>query len=184
MKLVKILSVLAVFAATGMMLAGCDSPAGSGNGGEVVFTKEAAPESAGAANAHGSLAGTTYHIAIKVANGGRGLKENSVVVSDATDSILVKNRHQYSIDHTINISAPRDTPYLIIRWCGTEVWTLTRSYLKAKLYNPGDTNMLKCYIDYNGDMNVYTEGLSEVSYHPWQKPANDFENAWNKAAWN
>jgi len=182
----------ALFTAGGMVLAGCDSPAGVGNGNDEAVSGEASAsghESAGVDNAHGLLSGAeasdsetvTYHFKFTVSNGGLGLIYTRGIVSDAADSILVKAKSSFSTDYVITIKAPKDTPYFIIRWSGTEL-IAPGTYLKAKIYNPCDTNIFNCFIDYNGEGKASTRGLSEVSCS--STSGADFEDSWKKASSN
>jgi len=198
----------AVFAAGGIVLAGCDSPAGVANGydGAVVFTEASAPgpESAGADSDYGLLSGSeapeleivNYEVTIKVANGGHyGLVENKCIVSNHASTILVKQKRLASGDHKIKIKAPKKTPYFIIRWRGKEAFGFP-TYLKGIIYNEGNINKLSCYIDYNGEGKLATEGMSNVSYGTGGYGSGDnsgigfggfwkdFDDAWEKASSN
>jgi len=94
MKLVKILSALAVFAAAGMMAAGCDSPAGSGAGDEAVSAGITAPMPDGAVGVADSdtAAVKTIKVKFEVLNGGIGLLHTYGIISTQDGSYLVYYR--------------------------------------------------------------------------------------------
>jgi len=181
MKLVKILSALAVFAAAGMMAAGCDSLAGSGVGDEAVFT-----ETAGSVlNSAGS--GTTKKIKVKfeVKNGGVwGLVWSYGIVSTQDDSYLVYDWDVCANDFYITITVPASDEYLNIRWKGNEGGFST--YVRAKMKAESGTITL----DYNGNAGsgkVATKNLHDVKvYGPIFSDDNkwvleDWENAKKRA---
>jgi len=174
MKLVKILSALAVIAAAVMTAAGCDSPAGSGNGNEAVFAE---------ADAGGTIAGSaaaTKKIKVKfeVLQGGGGICKNAGIVSTQDDSYLVYNQKPASRDFTITITVPASDEYLNVRWWGDDFW-LPNTCIKAKMKPESGTITL----DYNGFSGGYpkvaTKNLYDVSVTTDQK---DWKNALKRAS--
>jgi len=157
MKFVKVLSVLAVFAAAGMAAAGCDSPAGIGDGYDEVVSGEA---SAPALNSAGDGASKTIKVKFEVKNGGGGLVDNAGIVSTQDDSYLVYNEGSFSRDYTINITVPASDEYLNIRWLGNDFW-YGAYCVRAKMKPESGAITL----DYNGPVSeVTTKNLYDVHY--------------------
>jgi len=169
---------LAAFAAGGIVLAGCDSPAGVATGyNEAVFaeTSAPAPESGG-----GAIAGSTVTKKIKVKfnvkNGGWGLIKSQGIVSKQDDSYLVSGSAGCADDFVIEITVPASENYLNIRWKGTDTgWKCT--YLKAKMeLAGGQVRDYTIVLDYNGRGKVATKKLSDVTVNT-KDVNNDFSNA-------
>jgi len=157
MKPVKILSVFAVFAAAGMVPAGCDSPAGVGNG----YDETASAEESGSAGGTTALSASgtkTIKVKFEVLNGGGGLFRNGGSVSTQDDSCLVKDGKAFSRDFTIKITVPASDEYLNVRWQGDDCWQ-PDTYVKAKMKAKSGTITL----DYNGPGKVATKNLYDVS---------------------
>jgi len=161
MKLVKILLALAVFAAAGMMAAGCDSLAGSGDDGEAVFAEAGALalNSAGEGQSNDTIAKKTIKVKFEVLNGGAGLWLNAGIVSTQDDSYLVFNKNSASKDFTITIAVPASDEYLNVRWWGNNFWLFSDTYLKAKMKPESGT----ITVDYNGRGKAATKNLYDVS---------------------
>jgi len=177
MKLIKILSALAVFAAAGMVLAGCDNLAGSGSGkDEAAFAETTATESAGGTIA-GSATGTkTVKVKFEVKNGG----SNAGIVSTQDDSYLVYGRDIFNAgnDYTITITVPASDEYLNIRWKGLGAFLVDNTYLKAKMKAESGTITL----DYNGVGKVATKNLYDV--YVTTTYSQDWEDAEKRAVKN
>jgi len=158
MKLVKILSVFAVIAATGMVLTGCESPAGVGNGyNEAVFAEEAWSAGGPAFSAADGI--KTISVKFKVLNGGiKGLASSGGIVSTQDDSHLVYGWAIFANDYTVTIAVPASDEYLNIRWKGFGAYFSDDTCLSAKMKAESGTITL----DYNGVGKVATKNLYDV----------------------
>jgi len=168
---------LAVFAASVMAPAGCESPAGVGNGGEAVFAEEGAPV---AGNAGGpaalSAAGTkTIKVRFEVLNGGWGVIKSYGVVSTRDDSHLNWGFGELAEDFDIEITVPASETYLNVRWKATDFfWKET--YLKSGIQLEDGKGTYPVVLDYNGRGKVATKNLLDVSLNT-EDVNNDFYNA-------
>jgi len=176
------LLVIAVFAAGGMILSGCDSPAGAGSGDEAVSEDICAPVTGSASGTTAGSAAGTKKIKVKfeVGNGGLGLYKSAGIVSTQDDSYLVYDSNIFSWDFTITITVPANDEYLNIRWKGFEGLRL-HTFVKAKMKAESGTITLK----YNGYKKVVTNNLYDVRIDGWDghRPveAIPLANDWKKA---
>jgi len=157
MRLVKILSVFAVFAAAGMILAGCDSPAGSGNGDEGASGVTSAPvHSAGGAAERDAAAVKKIQVRFKV---NAGLCKNGGIVSTQDDSYLVYYPELIGSSHfTIPVNVPASDEYLNIRWRCADWLKKDDTFVKAKMKAEGGTVTL----NYKGAGKVDAKNLYDV----------------------
>jgi len=165
MKLIKILSAFAVFAAAGMVLAGCESLAGVGSGDEAVFAEASAlaPDSAGAPLVAGAAGTKTIKVKFEVKNGGWGLSKSEGMLKTLDKSSVVYACNAFANDYTITITVPASDEYVWVHWKGT-VFYLQPVYVKAKMKAVSGTITL----DYNGrndnfDHQVATKNLEVLS---------------------
>jgi len=152
MKLVKILSALAVIAAAGMVAAGCNSPAGSENA--VAEAAGLAPESAGAPLVAGAAGTKTIKVKFEVKNGGMGLMKTEGMLAARDWSRIVYDSGAFANDYTITITVPASDEYVRIFWKATE-------YIWFPFYLWADMKAESCTItlDYNGNYKVATKNL-------------------------
>jgi len=143
-----------VFAAAGMVLAGCESPAGVGNGYDDVVSTEA---SASVLNSAGDGAAKKIKVKFNVKNGGSSLMRSDGIVSTQDDSYLVCDWDAFANDFDITITVPASDEYLNIRWKGLDFWG-NGTYVKAKMKPESGTITL----DYNGKGKVATKNLYDV----------------------
>jgi len=170
---------LALAAAGGMVLAGCDSPAGVGNGNDEAVSGEA---SGIVLNSAGE--GTTKKpIAVHFVP--HGISNSNGIVSTQDDSYLVYDGSPTPADFTIAIKVPADDEYLNIRWKGFSAFFSTDIYLKAKMKAESDFIRL----DYKAPENidVATKNLYDVHIESKRKGNEapelyyDWENAKKRA---
>jgi len=181
MKLVKILSVTVVIAAAGIMAAGCDGLAGSGNGGKAVFTEvsAAAPESAGGPLLADAAGLKTINVRFEVKNGGCGLIKSFGVVSTQDDSHLNWGFGELARDFEVRITVPASEKHLNIRWEATDFFW-KRTYLKAGLQIGDGGVTYNIVLEYNGRGKVAVKNLQDVSLNT-KDVNNDFYNAYKRA---
>jgi len=166
MKLVKILSALAVIAAAGMVAAGCNTVAG--NGDETAFTETAAPESTGGITA-GAVARTkTIKVKFRVLNGGYGLVKSEGIIATQDNSHLIYGGGRCANDYTLVIIAPVRDEYLNVYW-KSEDWMYAGLpfYVSARMKPESGT----ITFNYNGrdpanssEALVATENLYDVCF--------------------
>jgi len=173
---------LALFAAGVMVPAGCDNPAGVGNGYEAASGP--GPEDAGGTIAVSSVPAGAVNVKFKVLNGGWGLRSSEGMVGaggDAHDAYLVRDYELFARDYDITIPAqlddttitlwPSHEEYVSIHWKGVDISGVP-TYLHALMkIDPGNTGRkYTVVIDYNGVGKVATKNLVNVivtkdSYH-------------------
>jgi len=167
----------AVFAAAGMMAAGCDSL--TGGGGETAFAEAAAPESAGGPAFAAADGIKAIKVKFDVKNGGWGLIKSYGVVSTQDDSHLNWGFGELANDFEVRIAVPAGEKYLNIRWEATDFfWKVT--YLKARLQLGDGSGSYTVVLDYNGRGKVAVKNLSDVSLNT-KDADNDFDNAYRRA---
>jgi len=182
MKLVKILSALAVIAAAGMVAAGCNSPAGTEAAG-------LAPDSVGGTTADCLVGGNNKEIKVKfeVKNGGIGLWKTWGIIAAGNSGYSVRDGARFANDYTITITVPAAENYLDIYFNSQDVGNV-KGYLMARL-GIKDAGKYTIVIDFNlakADVPSFsTKNLRDVL---WFFPAtqNDkdrFSGWWNKL-WN
>jgi len=151
----------AVFAAGGMVLAGCDNLAGAGTGDESAFGAEvdsaevesaeaeaAAPEDGSAGGPSLAASGAkTIKIKFNVKNGGSGLWNTEGMIATWDNSKIVYNKAICANDYTITITVPEADDWVNVYW---KVWAADffehRFYLVALAEAKSGTIVL----DYNG----------------------------------
>jgi len=160
----------AVFAAGGMVLAGCDNLAGAGTGDESAFAADvesaeaAAPEDGSAGGPSFDASGRkTIKVKFNVKNGGWGLRQSEGMISTWDDYNIVYNWGSYANDYTIWITVPEAEEWLNVRWRADDLFRgLTRA---DRFYVFAQIRPVSCTItlDYNGYKNgqprVATENL-------------------------
>jgi len=151
MESARILSVFAVIAAAGMVPAGCESPAGVGNGKDEAVSAEAPAPVLNSAGAQASAADyasgiKTIKVKFNVKNGGAGgLWKSEGIVSGQDDIIcFVYNHGVCANDYTITIPVLKDDEYLNIRWRGLA--GVRETFVRAKM--KPDRGVI--VLDYNG----------------------------------
>jgi len=174
---------LAVFAAAGMVLAGCDNLAGSGNGDEAVFAEAAAPEGAGGTTAL-SAGGTTKTINVKfeVKNGGGGLSKTWGIVTGAGS---VRGGAKFANDFTLTTTVPATDEYIFVYFKAQPV-TGAKGYLFAML-DIKDAGEYTIVIDYNKSKapSFSTKNLRNVSWSfPESEEDKDYCEWWWNALWD
>jgi len=151
----------AVFAAAVMVLAGCDSLAGTGSAGGPSL----------------AVSGTkTIKVKFNVKNGGGGLIKSEGLVSTWDDYNIVYDHAIGANDYTLTITVPEAEEWLNVRWKAKDAGRTKPFYVFAQMEAKSGTIML----DYNGYKDgrpvVATENLvqAEVLYKD--------ETVWDDAA--
>jgi len=153
---------LAIFTAAGMVLAGCDSLAGTDSSDVSPESPGIVLNSAGGPSAAADSCARKIKIKFDVRNGGWGLIGSDGIVSTQDDSRLVRDGGYFAGDYRINITIPASDRYLNIRWCGNDS-VHGATYVKAKL----DLNAAVDAIvfDYCGYANVNAGNLYDVQVY-------------------
>jgi len=151
MKSVRILSAFAVIAAAGMIPAGCESPAGAGNGYDGAASAEvSAPVSvsAGGTTAISASGTKTIRVKFEVLNGGLGIDWSEGIAGTQDNSRLIYGRGWMSRDYTITIIAPAYDEYLNIYWSCAPMTGISHNYYYCKAKTKAESGTIT--LDHNG----------------------------------
>jgi len=197
---------LAVVAAGGTVLAGCDNLAGA-DGGDAVVSADgepyglAAPAGADPDSlpvftiASGDpVQGPLFDVKFEILNGGWGLYSSRGIVSTEDDQYIVRRKALAANDFTITIEKSHEgDEYANIRWAGQYMgswygFTAKMTLLQTKGVSASPYIKYTIKIDFNHDCfgtgwSIKTKGLYDVQTFNKKNPEDDpdWKDAWSRA---